>query len=159
MTDMPSVQNNGLVPKNPNFKSFVEEKLEGQHFMRHIGFELTTIEAGLIEGEAPLQTFMTQQDGLIHGGVVSTVADIVTGFAAFSLVEKDQRVVSANLDLSFYRPGTGQKVKARGWVNKPGSRLHFCEGIIWTEDEDGTYTNVAGVNSIMAVFRPGKRNE
>src|SRR5690348_10948246 len=95
---------NNYESRNPNFKDLVADKLTRQHFMKLMGFTLTKIEAGYIEGEAILDQKLQQQDGFVHGGVTSTVGDIVTGFAAFSLVDKDDRVVTSNLNVSYYAP-------------------------------------------------------
>ncbi|MDQ3072606.1 MAG: PaaI family thioesterase [Bacteroidota bacterium] len=142
---------------NPRFRQLIEDKLSRQHFMKHIGFGLTKIEPGYIEGEALMDTALQQQDGLVHGGVTATVGDIVTGFAAFSLVRDEDRVVTSDLKISYFRPGRGEKVLARGWVIKPGSRLHYCEGEIYVATGN-EYTLIAKVYSIMAVIR-GKDKE
>lgn len=147
-----------LVPRNPNYKAFIAKKLEGQHFMRHIGFDLTTIEPGYIEGRAPLAHFLTQQDGYVHGGVTATLADIVCGFAAFSLVREEEHVVTGDLSLAFLAPGKGEYVFARGYVIKPGKRLNFCEGEVYTEDELNGDTLIARVHTTMTKFTPGNRN-
>src|ERR1017187_417616 len=110
--------------KNPDFKALIADKITRQHFMKHIGFEITCIEAGYVEGSAPLVSFLRQQDGRVHGGVTATVADLVTGFAAFSLVSPDDRVVTSDLKVSYFSPGTGDMIFGRGWVIKPGKRLH-----------------------------------
>jgi uncharacterized protein (TIGR00369 family) len=145
-----------LVPRNPNYEAFIKEKLSGQYFMRHIGFDLTTIEPGYIEGRAPISTFLTQQDGYVHGGVTATVADIVCGFAAFSLVRQEEHVVTGDLSLAFLAPGKGQKVFAKGYVLKPGKRLNFCEGEVYTEDPEHGDTLIARVHTTMTKFTPGQ---
>jgi uncharacterized protein (TIGR00369 family) len=129
----------------------IEDKLSRQYFMNHIGFSLTKMEAGYIEGEAPLAGFLLQQDGRVHGGVTATVADVVTGFAAFSLVSPDDRVVTADLKVSFFSPGRGERIFARGWVEKPGSRLHFCVAEIYTVKGE-EFVLIAKANAIMAVI-------
>jgi uncharacterized protein (TIGR00369 family) len=144
-----------LVPRNPDYKAFIESKLEGQDFMRHIGFDLVTIEPGYIEGRAPLSAFLTQQDGFVHGGVTATVADIVCGFAAFSLVREEEHVVTGDLNLSFLAPGRGDSVFAKGYVLKPGKRLNFCEGEVYTEDQEKGDTLIAKISTTMTKFTPG----
>ncbi len=145
-----------LVPRNPRFKDFIQEKLRGQHFMRHIGFDLTTIEPGYMEGRAPVQKFLTQQDGYIHGGVTSTVADIVCGFAAFSLVSEEEHVVTGNLNIGYLSPGKGEFIWAKGYVIKPGKRLNYCEGEVWVENQDSDDKMIAKISATMASFKPGK---
>lgn len=147
-----------LVPKNPEYKEFIHDKLKGQHFMRHIGFDLTTIEPGYMEGRAKIEQFLTQQDGYIHGGVTSTVADIVCGFAAFSLVSPEEHVVTGDLNIAYLAPGKGDFLLAKGYVIKPGKRLNFCEGEVWVEtlDEEQADKMIAKISATMASFKPGK---
>ena len=73
--------------------------------MHHIGFSLTRIEPGQIEGEMDLPEFTRQQLGFLHGGVTATVADIVAGFAAYSLTPLDKHVVTADINIMYYKPG------------------------------------------------------
>ena len=137
--------------RNPEFENLIADKLSRQYFMNHIGFKVTHIEPGYIEGSAPIEQFLRQQDGMVHGGVTATVADLVTGLAAFTLVGPHDRVVTSDLKISYFSPGTGETVFARGWVIKPGSRLHYCEGEIYTID-GGELKLIAKAFAIMAVI-------
>ena len=137
--------------RNPDFVSLIEEKISRQYFMKHIGFNLTHIGAGYIEGAAPMEQFLRQQDGMVHGGVTATISDLVTGLAAFSLVGPDDRVVTSDLKISYFSPGLGETIFGRGWVIKPGKRLHYCEGEIYTI-KDNEYFLIAKAFAIMAVI-------
>ena len=125
--------------------------------MMHNGFELKYSEPGYIEVEAPILQHLEQQDGMVHGGVTATIADLATGFAAFTLTGPDDRVVTSELSISYFRPGKGDTIFARGWVIKPGSRLMYCEGEIYVLDKD-KLTLIAKTTSIMAVIT-GKNKE
>jgi uncharacterized protein (TIGR00369 family) len=142
--------------QNPEFKALIADKISRQYFMNHIGFQLTHIEAGYMEGSAPIVQSLRQQDGRVHGGVTATVADLVTGFAAFSLVGPDDRVVTSDLKISYFSPGMGDTIFGRGWVIKPGKRLHYCEGEIYTIDGD-KLTLIAKATAIMAVIHNKNR--
>jgi uncharacterized protein (TIGR00369 family) len=137
---------------NPNYKQTIEAKFEKNNFSHHIGFKLTRIEVGLVEGELLINEIHKQQTGLVHGGVTSTVADIVMGFAAYSLVAEGQGTVTSDLKIAYLRPGLGQKLIARGRVIKPGKLLYYCEADIICTDEFGTETLVArGYATMCAV--------
>lgn len=116
---------------NSNFKEVIEEKLTRQFFMKLIGFKITKIEEGNIEGELEVEQIHKQQKGFLHGGVTATIADIVAGFAAFSLVEEGSEVVTAEIKVSYYNPAISNKIFAKGWVEKQGKKLNFCEAIVW----------------------------
>lgn len=135
--------------RNPNFKETIIKKLEGQHFMHHIGFDLTIIELGLVEGEMKLNQTHLQQFGFVHGGVITTIMDITMGFAAYSLMPIEKGVVTANLSVDFLNPGYGDKIVARGEVEKSGSKMVFCTAKVFCYDGNKEIA-VASARSIMA---------
>ena len=119
-------------PKNINFKERVESHLAKQNFMHHIEFSLHKIEAGYTEGEMKLKPIHHQQDGFAHGGLVASIADIVAGFAAYTLVEIDQHVVTGEIKISYFAKGDGDTLRAKGIVVKPGKRVNFCEAEVYS---------------------------
>lgn len=107
------------------------------HFMHFIGFEVTKVAPGLVEGQLLMQNHHRQQNGFAHGGIMTTLCDTVAGFAAFTLIPVKQHVVTAEIKVAYYRPGTANILFARGWVEKPGSKLFFCESEVfgWVNNE------------------------
>ncbi len=99
--------------------------------MKHLGVRLTRIEAGYIEAEMDFEKSLQQQNGFLHGGVSATLCDISAGFAAYSLVESDEGVVTGDLRVSYLNPGDAPKYLAKGWVIKTGKLLNFCESEVW----------------------------
>ena len=118
---------------NPDFKEDIEEKLKRQFFMKLVGFNLNVIELGFVSGSVVLEEKHLQQNYFVHGGVMATAADIVMGFAAYSLVPKNFGVVTTDLNVSFLNPGIGDKLIAEGTVTKLGGQLIFCEANIFVQ--------------------------
>lgn len=141
-----------LITQNPDFADTIRQKLNAQHFMHHIGANLTVIEKGYMECELTMQQQHLQQAGFTHGGVTATLCDLVTGFAAFSLVAGGEAVVTADLKVSYLNPGDGERLIAKGWVMKPGQMLHFCEGEVWIE-KNRKLTQIAHCTALMAVVK------
>ena len=139
--------------KNPKFRELIREKLEKQYFMHHIGMELDTIEAGRVEGSLDFTDELKQQNGFLHGGVTATLCDVVAGFAAFTLVNEDETVVTADLRVSYLNPGDASRYEAKGWVIKTGSMLHFCESEVWGIYVDGSRKLLAKSSSTMATVK------
>lgn len=127
----------------------IRRKLTRQHFMHHIGANLTRIEEGRVEAELTLQQQHQQHGGFAHGGLVATMADLAAGFAAVTLVPDGTGVVTVELKTSYLHPGVGQKLRAVGWVLKAGRRLHFCEAEVWCDDR-----LIAKASATMAVTEP-----
>ena len=118
-------------PKNPLYKETIIKKLEKQFFMNHIGFDLNKIEPGMVQGNLMIQEKHLQQNGFLHGGVTSTVADLVMGFAAYTLVSENEGTVTSDLKIAYLRPGIGEKIVAEGYVIKQGNLLYYCEANIY----------------------------
>ncbi|RSK31713.1 PaaI family thioesterase [Hymenobacter metallilatus] len=127
----------------------IRRKLTRQHFMHHIGADLTSITEGRVEAELQLQQQHQQHTGFAHGGLVATMADLVAGFAAVTLVPEGTGVVTVELKTSYLHPGVGQRLRAVGWVLKAGRRLHFCEAEVWCDA-----LLIAKATATMAVVEP-----
>ena len=141
-----------LKSKNPNYVEYVQYKISVNPFMHRLGFEITKIEEGLIEGEMVVREDHAQQNGYVHGGVTSALCDMSAGFAAYSLVAGDQHVFTVEIKISYLNPGIGQKLFAKGWVLKPGKRFHFCESEIYIENK-GERKLMAKATTTMAVLK------
>lgn len=143
------MNNPTAAPAPDSLEARIRRKLTRQHFMHLIGADLTRIEAGRIEAELTLQQRHHQHTGFAHGGLVATMADLVAGFAAVTLVPEGTGVVTVELKTSYLHPGVGQKLRAVGWVLKAGRRLHFCESEVWCDD-----LLIAKATATMAVVEP-----
>lgn len=139
---------------NPDFKNTINEKLDRQFFMQLLGFKITDISEGKIAGELELKDIHKQHKGFVHGGVIATVADIVAGFAAVSLVPKDHHVVTVELKTSYLNPGLGEKLFAKGWVLKQGRKLNFCEAEVYSVSGQNEPVLIAKASATMATLTP-----
>jgi len=139
---------------NPDFKNTIRERLRNQNFMALVGFEITKIAEGEIEGELILNTSHQQNKGFVHGGVTATLADITAGLAAVSLIPADHHVVTADLKVSYLNPGVGEKLFARGWVLKQGRKLNFCEAEVYCHSAGKPGVLIAKASATMATISP-----
>ncbi len=117
--------------------------------MHLVGADLTRIEPGRVEAELTLGQQHQQQRGFAHGGLIATLADLVAGFAAVTLVSDGVGVVTSDLRVSYLHPGVGERLRAVGWVLKAGRRLHFCEAEVWCDE-----LLIAKASATMAVVEP-----
>ena len=138
-----------MTPAISDLEARIRRKLTRQHFMHLLGADLTLITPGRVEAELVLAQAHEQQRGFVHGGVTATLADLVAGFAAVTLLPDDHGLVTADLRVSYLHPGQGQRLRAVGWVLKAGRRLHFCEAEVWCDD-----LLIAKASATMAVVEP-----
>ena len=139
---------------NPNYKELIQQHLDKQFFMKHIGFDLDVIEPGRMEGSLKLEEKHKQQRGFAHGGLVATLADITAGFAAYSLVPPEHHVVTGELKISYLNPGVGSELRSIGWVLKQGKKINFCESEVWSIDGDKKVLIAKASASMITIF-PG----
>jgi uncharacterized protein (TIGR00369 family) len=137
----------------PDFVKMTEQKMEANRFMHYLGLRITRIEAGLVEGELELQQHHMQQMDFVHGGVTATIADIVAGFAAYTLVRHGQGMVTVDLKVSYLNPGFGNKLYARGSVIKSGQKLCFSEAEIWMMNQD-KQVMIVKASGTFAILNP-----
>ncbi|MCC9165575.1 PaaI family thioesterase [Pontibacter harenae] len=138
---------------NPDFKEDVLEKILRQNFANLIDFIPTLVEAGRIEGEVVLEDKHRQNKGFAHGGFIASVADIVAGFAAVTLVPKDHHVVTAEIKVSYFSPGVGENI-GKGYVIKSGRKLNFCEAEIYVVKGEQEPKLIAKATATMATVVP-----
>lgn len=136
--------------ENPNFEDYVRLKIERNKFMQQIGFQINEIKEGVVNGELEIKEMHEQQNGFVHGGVISTLCDMACGFAAYSLVPDGVQVFTVEIKVSYLRPGIGQKILAKGWVLKAGRQFHNCESELYV-DNNGELKLIAKATSTMAV--------
>ena len=143
-------------PRNPEFRSFVENYFAAQRYLGLLGVELARVEPGLVEYRVPYRADIGQQDGFFHGGVVGGVAEGVMGAAAATLVDAGANVVGAEYKVNLVAPGRGAALLARGVVVKPGRRLIVCRADVLAVAADGAETLCAIAQGAMAVIDPAR---
>ena len=115
-----------MLPKDPNFASRVRESFDKQRVMQLIGAELKLIKPGMCEIEIPLREDLTQQDGFMHAGIVTTILDSACGYAAYSLMPEGSSVLSVEFKVNLLAPAKGELICVRAEVKRPGRTLTVC---------------------------------
>ena len=66
-------------------------------------------------------------------------------------MEEGCEVVTVELKISYYNPAITNKLFAKGWVEKQGKKLNFCEAKVW-ELRGNEEIVVAKVSTTMATI-------
>jgi uncharacterized protein (TIGR00369 family) len=123
-------------------------------FIAHLGVELEALGPGWCETRLSLQPWQLQQTGVVHAGVLATLADHTAGAAATTQLGPGEYVVTAEFKLNLLRGARGDRLTCRAEVLKPGRRLAVVEAQVWAE-RGSTRELVAKLNATMAVVAPG----
>ena len=110
-------------PLNPSFAEDVARSFAQQPIMNLIGATLSLVEPGVVEIILPYRADLAQQNGYLHAGIVTTIADTACGYAAFTLMPAGSNVLSVEFKVNLLRPAQGVEFVARAEVIKAGRTL------------------------------------
>ncbi|HYR08047.1 MAG TPA: PaaI family thioesterase [Longimicrobium sp.] len=115
-----------FTPQDPDFEARIRGSFAAQRVMDTIGARLARVAPGEVDIELPFRDDLTQQNGFLHAGIVSTVLDSACGYAAFTLAPADAGVLSIEFKVNLLAPAVGERVIARGRVVRAGRTISVC---------------------------------
>lgn len=122
-------------------------------FMVELGVVPTAIGAGTVATELRVEKRHTQHTGVVHAGVMATMADHSMGAAAQSLAPAGHWVLTAELKTSLLRPALGERLVCEAQVLKPGRAITFTEAQVWAVSGQQR-TLVMKASATMAITAP-----
>lgn len=125
---------NSFEIRDPNFERRVRDNFEQQRVMRLIGATLGVVEPGLVEIAVPFRDDLTQQDGYVHAGIVTTILDSACGYAAYTLMPAASSVLSVEFKVNLLAPAKGSTITARAEVKRSGRTLTVCSADAFADD-------------------------
>jgi uncharacterized protein (TIGR00369 family) len=138
-------------PRHPDYQEKVKKSFSEQSVMKTIGASIEAIGAGEVEIEFPYQSNLTQQNGFIHAGIISTVLDSACGYAAFSLMPEDASVLTIEFKINLLSPAKGDRFRGYGKVKKSGRNISVAEGELYAFSDQGKKLVATMVGTLMAV--------
>ena len=130
--------------QDADFERRVRESFARQQVMGLIGASLARVEPGAVDVVLPYRDDLTQQDGYIHAGILTTVADSACGYAAYTLMPAGSEVLSVEFKVNLLRPAAGEVFVAEARVLKAGKTLTVTRGDI--------YAMAAGETKLVATM-------
>ena len=121
-----------------------------QGFPAYVGYRVTRVSWGRFETQLAIEHRHAQQDGFVHAGVTGTMADHTMGYAAYTVIPEDHRILSVEYKLNFIRPAVGQELICRARIIKPGRTLIPTEAEVLAANRGATKL-VAKAMASMAV--------
>ena len=100
-----------------------KESFDRQGLMTLLGAELVEAHDGRAVIEVPYREDLTQQHGYFHGGVVTAIADVASGYAAFTTMPADSSVLTVEFKINLMNPAAGERLRAEAQVHKAGRTL------------------------------------
>lgn len=135
-------------PQDPDFEARVRASFARQQVMATLGASITRVAPGEVEIQLPFRSDLTQQNGFLHAGIVTTILDSACGYAAFSLMPAGVNVLTVEYKVNLIAPAVGALFAARGRVVKPGRTITVCTGEV-VAVQDGRERLVATMQATM----------
>ncbi|MGZ5297843.1 MAG: PaaI family thioesterase [Actinomycetota bacterium] len=105
----------------------IRERLQSSEFYRWAGVELIGAAPGRVEIALQAGPQHLNLQGLVHGGILATLADTAMGLAVRTVLQPGRRHVTVQLGVEFLSPGRPGRIVAHGRSVKVGSQLGFAE--------------------------------
>jgi uncharacterized protein (TIGR00369 family) len=108
------------------FEQRVRESFSQQAFMATMRAELVSVTFGAVEITLPFGQRLTQQNGFLHAGVITSILDSACGYAALSVAPESAEVLSVEFKVNLLAPAVGESFIARAQVKRAGKTLTVC---------------------------------
>lgn len=131
-------------PVDIEYASRVRASFAQQRAMQLIGARLGRVEPGEVAIVLPYREDLTQQNGHIHAGIITAIADSACGYAAYTLMPAGSEVLSVEFKVNLLRPAAGEEFIAEAKVLKAGRTL--------TVTRCDVYGQVAGELKMVATM-------
>lgn len=112
---------------NPLYER-IAASFAAQSLMVTLGARLERVAEGEVHIEMPFSPHLSQQQGFVHAGAITSIVDSACGYAALTQSLPGCEVVTAEFKTNFLRPALGARFLAVGKVQNAGRMLTVCTG-------------------------------
>ena len=111
-----------------------------QPFDEFLGLEYTKIDENNMQVTLPVQDLFINSAGVIHGGIISSLADVALSNLIGANEEGVQQVVTVDLNVTFIKPAIGTYLMAHSKIVKSGRTLIHTECSIYNDQQETVAT-------------------
>ena len=112
----------------------VPEIFRAAPFIAYLGIELESVARGECHTRLQLRPEHLQQNGVVHAGVIATIADHTAGGAAGSVLGDDSYPLTAEFNINLLRAASGERLTCHARVLKAGRALIVAESEVFAGD-------------------------
>ena len=126
MSDRPHVEPG---ERFADIEAWDAERVQGPHLWTTLGYRRLSWEPGATEvawDATEHYCFPTAGGPVVQGGLVTALLDAAMGGACWSVLDRDQAFLTADLRVEFLRSANVGTLVGRGWVVRRTRRVVFC---------------------------------
>lgn len=132
-----------------------QQALDSQPFSGLLGTKLVAFSEKEAVLEIPIRDELLQQNGFVHGGVVSYAADNALAFAGGSALGPS--VLTSEYKINYLRPASGQTLRARASVVYASKRQAVCRCEVFAVGEDRSEKLCAAAQGTIVATATGQQ--
>jgi uncharacterized protein (TIGR00369 family) len=100
-------------------------------FIKFCGFRASKVEKGLFESTLKIGEKHKTQDNFIHAGLIATMSDHTAGYAAFTLVPDNIRILTIEFKINFLKPAYGNELKCKSEIISQGKQILVAHSTVF----------------------------
>lgn len=136
---------------NPDYVTALKTAVKNSPYPKHMSMEIEKIGFDTSQIILNLDQCHLQPFGIVHGGVLATLIDTATFWAAFLRLPQDTGLVNVDLKLNYLQSVIRGRLTAEGICIRPGRSISYAEARVFDEDKNLV---AHGTSTLMAL--PGK---
>ena len=100
-------------------------------FTQFCGFQVAKMEKGLLLSTLKIGENHKTKDNFIHAGVIATMSDHTAGYAAYTLVPDDKRILTIEFKINFLKPAYGKELKCQAEIISQGKQIIVAQSTVF----------------------------
>jgi uncharacterized protein (TIGR00369 family) len=124
---------------DPGTEQRIRDSIGRQTLLSTLGVTVAEVAVGRVVLDLPYRPDLCQQNGYVHAGAITALADSACGYAALSLMPEDRDVLTVEFKVNLLSPARGDRFRATGEVVRAGRTLTVCSAEVaaWADDGAG----------------------
>jgi uncharacterized protein (TIGR00369 family) len=124
---------------DPGTETRIRDSIGRQTLLSTLGVTIGELARGRVILDLPYRADLCQQNGYVHAGAITTLADSACGYAAASLMPADRDVLTVEFKVNLLSPARGDRFRATAEVVRAGRTLTVCsaEVVAWADGSEG----------------------
>ncbi|KKL13857.1 hypothetical protein LCGC14_2521590 [marine sediment metagenome] len=125
-----------------------------QGFPAYCGFIVDKIDDGFFESRLTIRPEHKQQDGFVHAGVMATMADHTAGYAAYTIVPENKRILTVEFKINYFKPAKGNEIICKSRVLSGRKNIIVSESEIYARSDKKDILVSKALVTLIAVLLP-----
>ncbi len=122
-----------MLNPNPEYIREIIEIVNASPFPDHMSMRLSEVALDKAVLELKIDRCHLQLFGNVHGGVLATIIDAATFWAAFMRIPEESGLVNVDLKLNYLKPVKDGMLIAEGRAIHSGNLISYAEATVYNE--------------------------